>query len=371
MPPVLLGCVGGFLGAGKTTAMAAAARELLRRGYKVGVVANDQGRDLVDTAFFRSLGLPAEEVAGGCFCCRFDELVQSSGRLIASAGVDVLLAEAVGSCTDLAATVYRPLRRFFRDRFALAPLTVVVEPDRLGEMEGTAFPDEVAYIFDRQIAEADVVLLNKTDLLTMARRQELERALGERLPGVPVLGLSAATGSGVAAWVDRLLGGGTVGEQDVEVDYEVYARGEAALAWLNATLDVAVAARGPRAIDPRVLGDALLASLGEGAQRTGMALAHAKVLVATSEGSARVAITSAAARPEWSGDTALGPSRELSLILNARAGAEPSAMAAVARAAVASAGDALGLEMSERHFECFSPSRPVPQHRFPAATSDR
>jgi Ni2+-binding GTPase involved in maturation of urease and hydrogenase len=367
MPPVLLGCVGGFLGAGKTTALAAAARELLARGFKVGLVTNDQGRDLVDTAFLRSLGLPTEEVAGGCFCCRFDELVERAGRLVEASAVDVLLAEAVGSCTDLAATVYRPLRRFFGDQFAPAPLSVLVEPDRLLEMEGTAFPDEVAYIFERQIAEADVVILNKIDLLTPPRRLELERALVGRLRDVPLLGISAATGAGVAAWVDRLLGGGAIGEQDVEVDYEAYARGEAALAWLNATLD----ARGPGAIEPRALGDALLAGLGEGARRQEMALAHAKVLIASSEGSARVAITSAAARPQWSGDAALGPARELSVIVNARAGTAPKLLAAVVRAAVASAGDLLGLELSERHFECFRPPPPVPRHRFPATISER
>ena len=371
MPPVLLGCVGGFLGAGKTTALAAAARELMSRGRKVGLVTNDQGRDLVDTAFFRSLGLPTEEVAGGCFCCRFDELVARAGRLVEASAIDVLLAEAVGSCTDLAATVYRPLRRFFGDQFVLAPLTVVLEPDRLLEIAGTVcpvFPDEVAYIFDRQIAEADLVLLNKIDLLAPPRRAELERALVGRLGDVPLLGISAATGTGVAAWVDRLLGGGAVGDgQNIAVDYEAYARGEAALAWLNATLD----ARSPVAIEPRALGDALLAGLGEGARRQDMALAHAKVLIASAEGSARVAITSAAARPQWSGDAALGPARELSLIVNARAGTEPRALAAVVRAAVASAGDLLGLELSERHFECFRPPPPVPQYRFPATISER
>ena len=248
---------------------------------------------------------------------------------------------------------------------------MVVEPDRLAEIAGRAFafPDEVAYIFDRQIAEADVVLLNKTDILTPPRRAEMERILADRLRHVPVLGVSAATGSGVAAWVDRLLGGGEVGGHDVDVDYEAYARGEAALAWLNATLDVA--ARGPGAIEPRALGDALLASLGESARRQEMALAHAKVLIATSEGSARVAVTSAAARPEWSGDAGLGPARELSVIVNARAGTEPDALAAIVRAAAASAGDLLGLRLSERRFECFSPSRPVPQHRLAATTSDR
>jgi G3E family GTPase len=44
--------VGGFLGSGKTTAIGGAARELVRRGVSVGVVTNDQGGLLVDTAAF-------------------------------------------------------------------------------------------------------------------------------------------------------------------------------------------------------------------------------------------------------------------------------------------------------------------------------
>jgi G3E family GTPase len=366
MPPVLLGCVSGFLGAGKTTAMAAAAREILARGYRVGLITNDQGQDLVDTAYLRSLGLTTEEVAGGCFCCRFDDLVDRAGRLIAEASVDVLLAEAVGSCTDIAATVYRPLRRFFRERFDLAPLTVLVEPHRLQETLGAAFPDEVAYIFDRQLAEADLVLLNKVDLVEPERRQELERGLRARLGRASVLGISATRGTGVGAWVDLMLGGGEAGERGLDVDYAAYARGEAALGWLNTTLEV----RADLEVAPRELGLALLTGLSGSAQRRAIALPHAKVLVATAQGSVRVAVTSTTATPQWSGGAELGPARELSAIVNARAGTDPDTLATLVRAAMGAAGARLGARIHERHFECFSPRPPVPRHRLPASAAE-
>lgn len=44
--------VGGFLGSGKTTAIIQACKRLLQTGQKVGVITNDQGKYLVDTAFF-------------------------------------------------------------------------------------------------------------------------------------------------------------------------------------------------------------------------------------------------------------------------------------------------------------------------------
>src|SRR5688500_9434733 len=50
--------VGGFLGAGKTTAVARLARHYAARGLRVGLVTNDQADDLVDTNSLRSQGFP-------------------------------------------------------------------------------------------------------------------------------------------------------------------------------------------------------------------------------------------------------------------------------------------------------------------------
>ncbi len=61
--------IGGFLGAGKTTAVAALAQRLVRDGLRVGLITNDQGSELVDTAMLRARGFATEEIAGGCFCC--------------------------------------------------------------------------------------------------------------------------------------------------------------------------------------------------------------------------------------------------------------------------------------------------------------
>ena len=69
--------IGGFLGAGKTTSVATLAEHLSATGRTVGLITNDQGRELVDTAMLRSKGFATEEIPGGCFCCRFNSLVLS------------------------------------------------------------------------------------------------------------------------------------------------------------------------------------------------------------------------------------------------------------------------------------------------------
>ena len=73
--------IGGFLGAGKTTLIAAAARALTAAGHTLGIVTNDQGGDLVDTQYLSALGFPVLEVTGGCFCCNFDEFVKKIRQL--------------------------------------------------------------------------------------------------------------------------------------------------------------------------------------------------------------------------------------------------------------------------------------------------
>ena len=359
--PVLFACVGGFLGAGKTSAIVAAARVLGTRGLSVGVVANDQGRDLVDTAVFRGHGLPAAEIAGGCFCCRFDELLGAADRLLADTPVDVLLAEAVGSCTDLVATVYRPLRLFFPDRFRLAPFSVLVEPERVREMrgEGGALPADVAYLFGRQIVEAEILVLTKWDLVEPARRNDLRQSLRAVAPGTPLLELSSVTGAGVAAWADHLLGEVAAVTGTLEVDYDAYARGEAALGWLNATLDL----RRPTGLGVREAGEALIGELGARARQAAVFLPHAKVLVASSRGSARIALTDAEGAASWSGDPDHPPEEALSAIVNARAAMPPEALRALVEDAVAVAGRRLGAEVVTLRLECFSPPRPVPRHR--------
>src|SRR5579864_7405661 len=162
--------IGGFLGAGKTTAMARLARRFTDQGKRVGLISNDQSSGLVDTALLRSKGFPVEEIPGGCFCCRFNSLVEAAKRLTAESRPEVFIAEPVGSCTDLVATVTYPLRKMYGSEFTIAPLSVMVDPIRALRMlsleQGGKFSDKVIYIYRKQLEEADLILINKCDLLS-------------------------------------------------------------------------------------------------------------------------------------------------------------------------------------------------------------
>ena len=182
--------IGGFLGAGKTTVIARLARHYTDEGLRVGLVTNDQAYGLVDTQSLRAQGFDVGEVPGACFCCKFDELVETAAQLGTTRQPDVIITEPVGSCTDLMATVVRPLRHLYGDRYDLAPLTVLCKPEHGRKILGGGtggFSPQAAYIFLKQLEEAQLIVLNKIDRLSRHDRIEILNLLQQRFPGKKVL----------------------------------------------------------------------------------------------------------------------------------------------------------------------------------------
>src|SRR5437764_12052292 len=281
--------LGGFLGAGKTTLIARLARHYQSRGRRVGIVTNDQAQDLVDTNNLRAQGLSVEEVAGACFCCNFNDLLDKAGKLEVHNRPDVILAEPVGSCTDLVATVVQPLKDLYRTRFTVAPYAVLCKPSHglriLRGDDGGGFSPKAGYIFRKQLEEADAIVINRIDELSPAEVDELARLIGKHYPGVPVLRLSAKTGQGFAALPELLDQSGAFGRKLLSIDYDTYAEGEAELAWVNFAAHVPPrpeSSRGALDLDDLLL--ALTGQLGERLTALGGEVAHLKVIAMAADG---------------------------------------------------------------------------------------
>ena len=339
--------VGGFLGAGKTMLILAAARVLASRGLKCAAILNDQGGDLVDSAYVESQGVRAGEVGGGCFCCRFSELMSVAEQLRALSP-DVIFAEPVGSCTDLSATILQPIKREFSEHFRLAPLTVVIDPARAHDIDDP----NIGFLFERQLAEADLVVFNKCDRHT-------------RFPHLGVTEvryLSALSGEGVAVWLDEILGGLLpVGGKVLEIDYRQYARAEAALGWLNwsATLRLSLA------LSPAALVGPWVDLLQQALSSAGACIAHLKVFDQTPHTYLKAALTNNTDEPTVEGDLTASPEVEHALRLNLRAVIDAAALRELFLSALAS----LPGELSDQRLQCFSPAAPRPEFRYEEVVS--
>ena len=360
----LYAMIGGFLGSGKTTAVARLARRLVDRGLRVGLISNDQSTGLVDTAILRSKGFPTEEIAGGCFCCRFNSLLEAAQKLTRETRPDVFIAEPVGSCTDLVATVSYPLRRIYGDRFRIAPLSVLVDPHRaariLGLETGRAFSDKVVYVYRKQLEEADVIVVNKTDALDAGLRERLTAALRAAFPRAAVHAVSAKEGDGLEPWFDGVMTGAGRDRGALDIDYDLYAEGEARLGWLNATARLSA--------DAPFDANALLLRLAEGIRgrlsAEAVEIAHLKMTLDAGGMLSVVSLVGTDRAPDLR-ESLLDRVDGGELVLNLRAEADPQRLKDVALAALAEAGE---VRSALEHVECFRPARPVPTHRLEEGT---
>jgi len=356
--------IGGFLGAGKTTAVAALAQHLVRQGQRVGLITNDQGSELVDTTMLRSKGFATEEIPGGCFCCRFNSLVEAAGKLDETTRPDVFIAEPVGSCTDLVATVTYPLRRMYGGRFAIAPLSVLVDPIRaariFGLAEGGRFSEKVLYIYRKQLEEADLIVITKRELIDAHQLERLRARLAAEFPRASILDVSVREGGGVADWFAQIASREQTARATMEVDYEIYAEGEALLGWLNATVQLTHATG--------FSADEVLEALaGDIQQRLAPAeIAHLKMTLSPADGLGDIAAINLV-RSDLVPELSLSleaPVTSGQLIVNARAEAAPEALRDAVNAAVAALPARFaGLTAQLEHLEHFRPGKPTPTHR--------
>jgi len=358
--PIRFILLGGFLGAGKTTALLRLAAHYGSRGLRVGIITNDQAEGLVDTLAFRKAGFTTEEIPSGCFCCHFDELIAASGRLADGLEPDVILAEPVGSCTDLVNAVIAPLKDLYADRFAVAPYATMLDPhraaDALSASGPTGFSKKVTYLYKMQQNEADIVAVNKVDQLDGEGRDRVAALVAQNFPQAECVFISALTGAGFDEFTALLDGPAEVGRHPVEVDYGRYAEAEVSLGWLNAR----VILTGASPWD----GNEFLAAFGgtvrDGLTRAGGQIAHFKMrLLDGQDGEAAIHGTANGGGLDVTRRID-GPLERGTLVINLRAEGLPEMLEDSVVGALDEAGAALGLRWRVEQLRAFAPRPPAP-----------
>lgn len=363
--------IGGFLGAGKTTTVLKALEALHKRGLTGAYIANDQGEALVDTALAKASRVEVDEVLGGCFCCRFNALAATAARLAETLQPDVILAEAVGSCTDLIATVINPLKMYHARRFEIAPYTVVVDPGRYykinsGEINANQLnarspeaQDNVAYLFNKQLEEAQLVVLNKLDLLPVEMLPTLTRQLQAHAPRADIVSYSAHSGSNLEELLGRWLSETSSQGQALELDYDLYAAAEADLAWLNLGLSITAAEGG---FQPTAWVRRLLTNLGAALDEAQANIGHVKATLATEHGFTKASLIQNGAEVQITHtQTALAIRGDA--LINARAQIEPVLLEKRLRDAIEKTNAVYKVQSRITHLETFRPARPEPTYR--------
>ncbi len=354
--------VAGFLGSGKTTAIINACKILTAENLRVGVITNDQGKYLVDTAFFRLSDLPAVEVRGGCFCCNFVDLEKQLDTLLKTVQPDLIFAESVGSCGDLVATVVKPLKEFKHDLVTPSSFSVFADA-RLLRMRllniPLPFSDEVVYIFDQQIAETNLLVINKIDLVKPAQLEEIKRLAQLRFPEKVLLPQVSLSEAGITNWLNLIRSAKTapIG-QSLDMDYARYGQGEQRLAWLDEHIRLR-----SKKIPMREAAIHTIAAVMDALKEQRLPIGHVKFLL-SGEGDQVVKVSfTTLEQPGWLESIPELNGNSLDILINGRVECSPNQIKELVYNAVRSSAARDQVEYEVLASEAFHPAEPVPTHR--------
>jgi len=349
--------IGGFLGSGKTTAIYNACHELMDEGVRVGVITNDQGNQLVDTEFIRGGNVTAMEVPGGCFCCNYNELTRRIQSLQQTNQPEVIFAESVGSCTDLVATVVKPLLQFHPQTEVV--LSVFTDACVLPQLiQGSRlFVQSVNYIYKKQLEEADVLVINKIDLLNTSQMEEVKSLVKKEYPGKKVIYQNSLERDSILKWLSSLNDFQLQSRKSLDLDYDIYGGGEAELGWLDAEIEIYTIEQ-----DAMNSGIELINKIYSQINSQQLSIGHLKFLMDDGKHLKKISFTTIN-QPSFENSSIESDSKKIKVLINARVQADPDQLKEIVIDAIRELELRTGCKILMCKMAAFKPGYPKPTYR--------
>jgi cobalamin biosynthesis protein CobW len=181
--------ISGYLGAGKTTLVQHLLTSAQRDGIRLAIISNEFGDTGIDRALMEAGEEGFVELDGGCVCCRLsDALGETVEAIVEATHPDRLVLETSGVALpgDVQIQFWRPP---IDGLISEEVVVIVVDAERFA---ATA-DDDLEQTFLEQIEAADLVLLNKTDLVSGETRAACRQRLSGLTGGQPVIDCTHGT----------------------------------------------------------------------------------------------------------------------------------------------------------------------------------
>lgn len=171
--------ISGFLGSGKTTILLHMIQHFKKIGKKPGIILNELGDENVENHLFE--GQRVIELLNGCICCTIQDDLKSTLDKYKKETVDVLLIEGTGVANPLEIkdVLLDPL---YMEYFELQSMISVVDASHYLDYQSFFNSSkEIRTLLKEQVISANILILNKIDLISEKELMKVETKLANEL----------------------------------------------------------------------------------------------------------------------------------------------------------------------------------------------
>jgi len=187
----------GFLGSGKTTLLVQLGSELGKEGKKVAIIVNEIGEIGVDGAVIDSFGFQSVELTEGCICCTLAGSLQNTLKIISKEyQPDLIIIEPTGIA--LPNIIKKMVRIAMVGEDAMYTIGIV-DAFRAEKL----FKEAETYC-RTQIDGADIVAINKIDLIDNGVRDKVSDLVRNITPKSKIVFISAKQAQGLESLLELL-----------------------------------------------------------------------------------------------------------------------------------------------------------------------